>query len=123
MGSGDRLRIAVVEDDDDLLRLFGDLFADAGFVVTLASSPESLATSWSGDVIVTGSGAHTYERAVLLRRLQCLRSHGNPRIVLVSAHSEAARDAAALGPDAFVPTPFEIDELVRTVRTVARRSR
>lgn len=120
MGSGERrARIAIVQDDDDLLRLFADLFADAGFEVALAVTADAFPARWDGDVIVADPGVHTYERAAVERRIRCLRERSTAKIVLVSAHSEAARDAAALGVDGFVATPFEIDEIVAAVRRAA----
>lgn len=120
MGSGEApIRVAVVEDDDDLLRLFADLFADAGFDVALAVRGDGFPARWDGDVIVADSGTHTYERGAVARRVRRLRERSNARIVLVSAHGEAARDADELGVDGFVPTPFEIDEMVAAVRRAA----
>ena len=120
MGSGERpIRVAIVEDHDDLLRLFVDLFVDAGFDVALAVTPDGFPARWDGDVIVADSGVHTYERDAVERRIRCLRERSAAKIILVSAHSEAARDAVALRVDGFVATPFEIDEMVAAVRRAA----
>lgn len=124
MGSGETpIRVAVVEDDDDLLRLFADLFADSGFDVALAVTPERFPARWDGDVIVANSGVHTYERDAVERRIRCLRERSSAKIILVSAHGEAARDAEWLGVDGFVATPFEIEHIVSVVASVARGDR
>lgn len=122
MGSGEApIRVAVVEDDDDLLRLFADLFADAGFDVALAVTPADFPARWDGDVIVADSGVPAYERDAVERRIRRLRERSSARIVLVSAHAEAARDAERLGVDGFVATPFEIEHIIDLVASVVRR--
>lgn len=123
LGSGERLRVAVIEDDDDLLRLFGELLTDAGIAVTLAASPDALPREWDGDVILTDAGAHTYDRARIADRVRCLRHRSRARIVLMSTHPEAARDTRELGVDGFLATPADIDDVVAAVRAAAGRER
>ena len=54
----------------------------------------------------------------VLERLQAIPASRRPRVVVVSARASLRDRAKAteLGADAFVPKPFNVDELVETLR-------
>ncbi len=116
--------ILIVEDDPDISAPLAGFLRDKGFVASVAGSAES-----AGDILGSGpvdlvlldimlpgeSGLH------LCRRL---RSAGGPRIIMVTALSEATDKVAGLelGADDYVSKPFDLRELLARIRAVLRRA-
>jgi two-component system, OmpR family, response regulator len=112
-------RIAVVENDVQTRELLVEVLRDAGFVVEAADDPKALPRSWRGDVILTDTFGTPYRTANAQSVVRRLRDRHHAAIVVLSGHAAAKADEARLGADAVVTKPFDIEELVAIIRSVA----
>jgi DNA-binding response OmpR family regulator len=111
-------RVAVLESDGETRMLLIEVLSDAGFVVDAAAHPSALPDWWRGDVIVTDTFQMPYHPGNAENVVRSLRARHHAAVVVVSGHSEVRVDAVDLGADAVVLKPFDIDELVATIRRV-----
>jgi DNA-binding response OmpR family regulator len=118
--AGKRPRVAIIEDDRDTATLLREILDGEGFDALTADHLTPL------DVV-----ARHRPRLLLLDLilghvrgsdvLSALRRAGlaHVPIVLLSGIPDLERDVRALGAVAFVPKPFDIDQLVATCRDAA----
>jgi DNA-binding response OmpR family regulator len=118
-----RTRVLVVEDDPDTLEAIAEALRDE-FDVSLARSGEDaleLAARRAFDVLVVdldlGLGIGGAEFAGEYRR----RANGPTPIIVVSGLTGAAELALPLDPAAVLAKPYDVDELVTTIRDLSRR--
>jgi DNA-binding response OmpR family regulator len=120
---GSNYHIAVVESDDDLRELVVQILGEAGNEVAGVRSADALAPSWRGDVIVTDTLDTPYEGGQAAAYVRSLREHWRAAIVVMTAHAEAFKDGSAMGADAMLAKPFDLDEFLDVVERAARRQR
>jgi CheY-like chemotaxis protein len=114
-------RVLVVDDDDDIRTMLSQLLASEGYETrSVADGAEALLESerWQPDVIVLDlimprMGGREFVRAY--RHVPNARA----RIVALSALPRAAGIARELGCDAGLAKPFGLEELLKTVSTLA----
>lgn len=110
-------KILVVDDDNDILSFLQALLEDEGYAVEVMDNGEN-AGSISGDlpqliildVLLSGMDGRDVARK--------LKSNGQTStipIIMFSAHPGASESVRACGADAFLPKPFEIDDLLSLV--------
>jgi len=117
-------RILIVEDDAEISAPLANLLRERGFQVAVSGSAE---TAWESleqelfdlvllDVMLPGQDG--------LELCRQLRARGGPRIIMLSAFSEAADKAIGLelGADDYIGKPFDLRELVARIRAVLRRN-
>ena len=119
---GDRPRVLVVDDDDDVATLVREVLHDAGYAVATAIHGAAAL-----EVLVT------HEPALILVDLrmpimdgwsfieQYRRRGGHARIVALTGASDVARQERNPGVDAVLPKPFGIDALLETVASIMDR--
>jgi DNA-binding response OmpR family regulator len=122
--------VLVAEDDDDVRRLVAVALRKDGYSVIEASDGDSL-VEHLGSALLFGhvrgdldpvamviSDIRMPGRDGLEILAQIRRSDIDVAVILMSAHADPAIRAHAdeLGADAFLPKPFEIDELRMMVR-------
>jgi DNA-binding response OmpR family regulator len=112
-------RVAVLESDDETRMLLIEVLRDAGFIVVAAAHPSVLPEWWRGEVIVTDTFEMPYHLGGAENVVRSLRARHHAAVVIVSGHAEVKVDAVELGADAVVIKPFDIDELVATIRRVS----
>jgi DNA-binding response OmpR family regulator len=112
-------RVAVLESDGETRTLLIEVLKDAGFIVVAAAHPSALPEWWRGDVIVTDTFEMPYHLGGAESVVRSLRARHHAPVVIVSGHSEVKVDAVELGADAVLIKPFDIDELVTTIRRVS----
>jgi len=111
-------RILVVDDEDDLCRLFMRSLALEGFeIVAARSGREALALveQESPDLIILDLVMPEMDGLETLRRL---RERGvGAKVVVLTAYGTAqrVREAMALGVREFIGKPFNLDRLLRLV--------
>jgi CheY-like chemotaxis protein len=124
---GSIVRILIVEDDPALRGTLADVLEDEGYeVASVGNGAEALAHLRRGSapsVILLDLAMPVMDgwsfRAVQRRDARLARIP----TVAVSASLEAGEALEELGVDAFLPKPFDLDELIRTVqRLCARRA-
>ena len=115
------MRVLVAEDDPALAELLVEALLEEGHQVTSAGTPDGalrLASLERWDVILldtfdTLPGGPAPEFLALVRQLAA-----RAPVVLCSARSWATQDRASeLGVAAVVPKPFDLDELLATLRS------
>lgn len=111
-------RVLVVEDERDVAELVADVLEMEGFEAKVASGAAALdeALTFRPDVVLLDLMMPDVDGFEVARRLQ-----GNPRttdlpIIVMTAMHDAARRARQVGANHFLAKPFDINELVRTVR-------
>jgi len=122
---GDRLRplILVVEDQEDLRRLYAEQLALSGFEVIEAGNGEDAIThtsSRSPDVVLMDLSLPILDGWEATRRLKADTRTAHIPVVALTAHdgSGELQRATRAGCDWFVPKPCPPDALIAEVRRV-----
>jgi two-component system, chemotaxis family, chemotaxis protein CheY len=112
--------ILVVDDDDTILLSVAELLELEGFTVATASNgSEALELTRAQqpelvllDMRMPVLDGWAYARALTEQGLP------RPKIVIMTAAHDARRWADEIGADAYVPKPFEADQLIATVTEI-----
>ena len=119
------MRILVVEDDADLLRLLAGALRDAGYVVDTAKDGEEghfLGDSEPYDAVILDLGLPIMDGIAVLEKW---RKAGRMMPVLILTARDRWSDKVAgldAGADDYVAKPFYTEEILARVRTLLRRS-
>lgn len=122
---GEAIQVLCVEDELDIAMLTREMLEQEGMRVTLArDGAEALAQldHLSPDVIVTDLMMPVLDGFAFLARYRERPGHHAP-VVAVSAFTAYLETARSLGADAVLAKPFDIDDLVRVVRGLAKGRR
>lgn len=118
------MRVLVVEDEPDLLRVLAKSLREAGYAVdTAADGEEGLfkATSWDYDVIVLDIMLPKLDGWQVLQRLRPRKS--TPVLILTARDALGDRVRGLdSGGDDYLIKPFERDELLARLRALIRRA-
>lgn len=108
--------VLVVEDDDDIRLLVTDLLEDEGFEVTSARTmKEAMPLVDRGGVsLVLLDHETSWDRS--RAQLDAWHSAPRPPVIVFSASVHAERLAAAVSAAAVIHKPFDVGELVASVR-------
>jgi DNA-binding response OmpR family regulator len=115
----------VVEDDQTILKLLGDLLKDAGFTTTcFTSGRPALATLGRShaDLLILDLGLPDMNGMRICSAAR--EQYGDDiAILIVTADNRRLRQIAALtlGADDVVPKPFDVDELLARIEAHVRR--
>ncbi|MFH0989315.1 MAG: response regulator [bacterium] len=116
-------RVMLVEDEEDLVRIVESCFQDEGFEVKVALNAEDalkLLTYYIPDIIVSDVRMAMMDGFDLLELIR-KRAHTKeiPFIFLTIMDDRASVERAkALGADAFMTKPFDVEDLVQKVKEV-----
>jgi two-component system, OmpR family, response regulator len=119
------MRILVVEDDADLLRLLAGALRDAGYVVDTAKDGEEghfLGDTEPYDAVILDLGLPVMDGIAVLEKW---RKAGRMMPVLILTARDRWSDKVAgldAGADDYVAKPFYTEEILARVRTLLRRS-
>jgi DNA-binding response OmpR family regulator len=114
-------QILVVDDDADILDALRCVLEDAGYTVETCKDgghAEKLADEASLpkliilDVLLSGKDGRE-----ICRKLKTNERTKRIPIVMISAHPAAKKSVFASGADDFIPKPFDIIDLLKTVST------
>lgn len=115
--------ILVVEDDDATRRLFANVFADEHWPTLLAADGEqAVRRAMREPPRLVLLDMHLPGRSALHVARQLRRLSGSTLPIIVTSASSERLAAALLGASAFLAKPFELDALVRLVRSVLELS-
>ena len=113
----------VVDDDPDILKLLGMVLASEGCVVREALAPADGLGALAGvDVVLVDQRMPKMSGSAFIA---AARSAGySPIFLVISAHSEARREAERAGADGFLGKPLGVADTLREIeRLFAKRVR
>ena len=119
------MRILVVEDDPDLLRLLAGALQDAGYVVDTAKDGEEghyLGDTEPYDAVILDLGLPSLDGISVLKKW---RKAGRTMPVLILTARDRWNDKVVgldAGADDYVAKPFYTEEILARVRTLLRRA-
>ena len=118
---GERGDILIIEDDPDVGLLLLDVFASHGVATTLVAHPREITAAFRPSVVLSDLfGPPWYDRSSAVALVSAIRERfPSASIVLLTAHLDAARDQADIGADVIVAKPFDVDDLLQTVLSLA----
>jgi len=114
---GETVTILIIEDDPEVALLLMDILDERGFSASRALDPERIPADIRPSLILTDLyGAPWYDVEQAAMQVASLRARfPGVAIVVVTAYGEAGRDRVAIGADAIVPKPFDIESLIELV--------
>lgn len=114
--------VLVVDDDPDVSRIVSQILEDSGYHVHVASDltqAERACCALHPDLVLCDLVLPDGLGSDLLRRLTDRRNRRHsPASILMSSHPDALRHAKNAHADAYIPKPFDLDELCSTVDRV-----
>lgn len=116
-------KILLLEDDQELLEVLGDVLCDEGFSVDRCqSSDEAIARARESeyDLMVADIRMAGLDGLSALSQVQSYRPSVDGLVITGYADSEQARRASQLGLGAVLKKPFELDEFLHKVNTLLR---
>ena len=113
--------ILLVEDEEELINIVGSVFAEEGYGVKKTSSAEEalqLCESYQPDLIICDVRMGEMDGFTLLEKLKTSGRFKNTPFIFLTAfdESQARNKGLKLGAVAYIAKPFDIDELLTTVR-------
>jgi DNA-binding response OmpR family regulator len=123
----DPLRIAYVDDDLELTRMVGDALADEGWEVLVAHDGESgleLILSEQPDLIILDVMMPGLTGWEICKYIRSKPDWANTPILMLTGIGERmnAMTAPLYGADAHLDKPFDIDDLIETVRQLGAQA-
>jgi two-component system C4-dicarboxylate transport response regulator DctD len=118
---GERGDILIIEDDPDVGLLLLDVFDSHGVTTALLAHPREIAAELDPSVVLSDLfGPPWYDRTSAVTHVTAIRKRfPSASIVLLTAFLEAAGDQAEIGADVVVAKPFDVDDLLQTVLSLA----
>jgi DNA-binding response OmpR family regulator len=115
MGSS---RILVVEDDDTLRQIIGEVLADEGHAVRLAcNGREALdhMAGWDPDIVVLDVMMPEMDAYEFRKAQRGAQSAAGTQVLVLSAVPDVETAAATLGADAWLSKPFTLKDFSAVV--------
>ncbi len=122
--SGDRHDIFVIDDDETLLKLVGEVLATAGFLTRFARNRREINVEINRaplpDLILLDVGLPDADGFQILERLHGHKRLSSIPVIMMTGRAEVTDVARglALGADGYVTKPFKISALVSAINTV-----
>jgi DNA-binding response OmpR family regulator len=114
-----RARILVVDDDPRMRQTLRWALEDQGFTVEVAADGRDAvrrATVHRPSLVVLDMGLPLLDGVGVARELRALHGNRTPPILTISADGRAAQKAERAGAFAYLPKPFELDDLLAAVQ-------
>ncbi len=122
--NGERHDILVVEDDEALLKLVGEILAKAGFLTRFARNKAEINTEFNRpplpDLMLLDVKLPDADGFNILERIRAKPRIAKIPVIMMTGKSEVTDVARglALGADGYVTKPFKVSGLVAAVHTV-----
>lgn len=121
---GDRHTVFVVEDDNDLLKLVGEVLAKAGFLTRFARNRSEINAEFNRpplpDILLLDVSLPDADGFQILERIRHNEKLSKLPVIMMTGKSEVTDVARglSLGADGYVTKPFRISALISSVNTV-----
>ncbi len=111
----ERKRILVADDDPDILEVLCLILENEGFEVTPSSDGKNLENEHPDLFLldIDLSGVNGYS---ICKRLKKEEKTKNIPVIMISANKNIKQVSSDCGADAYIPKPFHINELIRSVQ-------
>ena len=125
---GERFSVLVVEDDNDLLKLVGEIMRTAGFAMrfarSLAELRKELANGTPPDLVLLDGQLPDANGFEILESLRGSTRFGTIPVMMMSGRSQGHHVARALtlGADGYITKPFRMSQLVNAANAVLGRA-
>jgi DNA-binding response OmpR family regulator len=119
-------QILIVDDDPDILDALQFVLKDAGYTTETTQSGESVENLIHEkdfpdliilDVLLSGKDGRE-----ICRKLKHNEKTKKIPILMISAHPDIEKTVIEAGADAFIAKPFDIEELLQTVKALVNTS-
>ena len=112
-------RILAIEDEQDLLDLYGYLFETAGYEVTTSLTGEFMVQqiqAFGPDLVLLDVNLGGLNGSRLCREIKSDPAMDHIVVILVSGESNKYELLSESGSDAFIAKPFDMDHLLHKVQ-------
>lgn len=116
-------KLLIVDDDIDILEGMTFILSSEGYDVKTLSKgedvPGTLETYHPNvillDVLMSGSDGRE-----ICKEIKKSAAHKHIPVIMISAHPSAKKNALECGAEEFIAKPFEIDDLLKSVKRLAK---
>lgn len=112
-------KVLVIDDDASVLHALGLFLSQEGYDVTTASKYrgklKKVKKSDMPDLIILDILLSDENGCVIAKGLKQDKATADIPIIMISAHPDGRKMASAVDADAFLPKPFEVDDLLETI--------
>ena len=112
------MKILVVDDNKDICMLIENILLADGYDVESCCNPAEFKEKMGKikpALIITDMLMSGFDGRTLTKEVKSTESTSDVKVMLMSAHPDAAKISDEIGADDFLAKPFEIDDLVQKV--------
>lgn len=115
------MKILVVDDNKDICLLIESILLSEGYVVESCCNPAEFKEKFNSGkphLIITDMLMSGFDGRTLTKEVKGNPETADVKVMLMSAHPDAAKICNEIGVDDFLSKPFEIDDLVNKVENL-----
>jgi DNA-binding response OmpR family regulator len=115
------MEILVVDDNKDICLLIENILLSEGFEVESCCNPadfEKKFATGNPQLIITDLLMSGFDGRTLTKEVKSDPKNKDLKIMMMSAHPDAAKICQDIGADDFLAKPFEIDDLVNKIKAL-----
>ena len=119
------MEILVIDDNREICELIRNILLAEDYLVQSCCTPEEFEDALRDDkpqLIITDMLMSGFDGRTLAKSIKANPNTSHIKIMLMSAHPDAANFCETTRVDAFLAKPFEIDDLVEKVDQLLRTS-
>lgn len=113
------VKVLVADDDEGIVESVSLILKDEGYKVVTIMQGDQVAkkvAEFKPDILLLDILMSGYDGRDICRHLKADEKTRSLPVIMFSAHPQARGEADICGADAFLPKPFEIDELLELVK-------
>lgn len=112
------MKILIVDDNKDICLLIESILLSDGYDVQSCTNPSEFKEKLKRakpQLIITDMLMSGFDGRILTKEIKRNSETADIKVMLMSAHPDAAKIGAEIGVDDFLAKPFEIDDLLNKV--------
>ncbi|HEY9197554.1 MAG TPA: response regulator [Mucilaginibacter sp.] len=117
--------ILIIEDDPDIMSVYRTILEENDFVVegidAFDNTIETI-TRYKPDLVLTDYLLSGTNGGKICQQIKSNKDTYHIPVVLITAYGDLAKALGSFGFDAFIEKPFQIDELLGTIRKLLKIS-
>lgn len=118
------MEILVVDDNKDICLLIENILISEGYEVSSCCSPlefETILREKKPKLIITDLLMSGFDGRTLTKEFRSNPENDDIKIMMMSAHPDAAKICKDIGVDDFLSKPFEIEVLINKVENLVKQ--